>query len=222
VPPVVENKTLDEIHAGDSVSIDRSLNRADLRLWASLTGNPNLDEHFIEARGVSTWATSLFFTLIGSKLPGIGSTIEGATTRYHRPVAIGEKVTATVTVKEVRRDTGSIVLDCLCIDASGALVADAFIEVGAPKMKLRKERPEHRLEELVDRCRGNAPMPTAVVHPCSADALMGAVEARVWLRLYRRAACAASWSPTGNRPPTKTRISTSTATSRGSTPTSTT
>jgi len=103
VTSVVENKTLDEIHAGDSVSIDRSLNRADLRLWASLTGNPNLDEHFIEARGVSTWATSLFFTLIGSKLPGIGSTIEGATTRYHRPVAIGEKVTATVTVKEVRR-----------------------------------------------------------------------------------------------------------------------
>ncbi|MFY9993002.1 MAG: hotdog domain-containing protein, partial [Rhodoplanes sp.] len=175
--PVVENKTLDEIHAGDSVSIDRSLNRADLRLWASLTGNPNLDEHFIEARGVSTWATSLFFTLIGSKLPGIGSTIEGATTRYHRPVAIGEKVTATVTVKEVRRDTGSIVLDCLCIDASGALVADAFIEVGAPKTKLRKEYAGHRLEELVDRCRGLPPMPTAVVHPCSADALMGAVEA---------------------------------------------
>jgi phosphate acetyltransferase len=174
---IVENKTLDEIRAGDSVSIDRSLNRADLRLWAALTGNPNLDEHFIEARGVSTWATSLFFTLIGSKLPGIGSTIEGATTRYHRPVGIGERVTARVTVKEIRRDTGSIVLDCHCVDASGALIADAIIEVGVPKTKLRKEYAGRRLEELVERCRGLPPMPTAVVHPCSADALMGAVEA---------------------------------------------
>ena len=175
--PVIENKTLDEIRIGDSVSIDRSLNRADLRLWAALTGNPNLDDHFVEARGVSTWATSLFVTLIGANLPGIGSTIEAATTRYHRPVAIGEPVTARITVKEIRRDKGSLVLDCHCLDSAGALIADALIEVAAPKAKLRKEYAGHRLEELVDRCRGLPPMPTAVVHPCSADALMGAVEA---------------------------------------------
>ena len=177
VASIVENRTLDEIQLGDSVSLDSSLNRADLRLWAALTGNPNLDEHFVKARGVSIWATSLFVTLIGSRLPGIGSTIETATARYHRPVEVGEKVTATVTVKEIHGDKGSIVLDCLCINASGALIADALIEVDAPKTKLRKTYAGHRLEELVERCRGLPPMPTAVVHPCSADALMGAVEA---------------------------------------------
>ena len=161
----------------NSASIERSLNRADLRLWAAVTGNPEFDEDFVAGRVIMTWAMSLFSTLIVSTIPGWGSTIQAATARYHRPVAIGDTVTATVTVKEIRRDPGLVVLDCLCISASGALIADAIVEVGAPRMKLRKERPEHRLEELVDRCRGLRPMPTAIVDPCSADALMGAVEA---------------------------------------------
>ena len=161
VTRVLENKTHDEIRVGDCASIERSLNRADLRLWAALTGNPEFDEDFVKARGITTWATSLFSTLIGSTLPGWGSTIQAATAHYHRAVAIGDTVTATVTVKEIRRDPGLVVFDCLCIDASGALIADAIIEVGAPKTKFRKERPEHRLEELVARCPGLMPMPTA-------------------------------------------------------------
>ena len=70
-----------------------------------------------------------------------------------------------------------IVLDCRCTDASDALIADGRVEVKAPSAKLRRELPEHRLEELVERCRGLKPMPTAVVHPCSVESLTGAVEA---------------------------------------------
>ena len=174
---ILENKTLDELRVGDSASIERSLHRGDVRLWAAVTGNPNLDEDFVAARGITTWTTSLFSTLIGSTLPGLGSVIQGAATHYHRPISIGETVTATVAVKEIRPDQGVVLLDCRCTNASGALVADASIEVAAPSTKIRREREEHRLEELVERCRGLKPMPTAVVHPCSADALMGAVEA---------------------------------------------
>jgi phosphotransacetylase len=36
---------------------------------------------------------------------------------------------------------------------------------------------EHRLDGLVERCRTLKPMMTGVVHPCSADALVGALEA---------------------------------------------
>lgn len=120
---------------------------------------------------------SLFSTMIGSTLPGLDSVIQGANVNFHRPVAIGEKVTATVRVKELRADQGRVSLDCRCTNASGALVADASVEVAAPIAKVRKKHIKHRLEELVERCRGLKPMPTAVVHPCSADALMGAVEA---------------------------------------------
>jgi hypothetical protein len=41
----------------------------------------------------------------------------------------------------------------------------------------RRAVPEHRLDALLAHCRGLKPMLTGVVHPCSADALAGAVEA---------------------------------------------
>ena len=174
---ILENKTLDELRVGDRASLERTLHRGDLRLWAAVTGSPNLDEDFVATRGITTWATALFSTLIGSTLPGLGSVIQASTNHFHQPIAIGETVTATVAVKEIRRDQGVVLLDCQCTNGSGAVVADAGIEVGAPTEKIRRERAEHRLEELVERCRGLKPMPTAVVHPCSVDALMGAVEA---------------------------------------------
>lgn len=104
---ILENETLDELRVGDGASIERSLNRRDLHLWAAVTGNPALDEDFVATRGVTIWAMSLFSTLIGSTLPGLGSVIQGATVNFHRPVAIGEKVTATVAVKELSADQGS-------------------------------------------------------------------------------------------------------------------
>jgi phosphotransacetylase/acyl dehydratase len=177
VTRILENKTLDEMRLGDSASMTRSLIRTDVRLWAAVTGNPSLDEDFVEARGITTWATSLFSTLIGSTLPGLGSVIRSANAHFHEPIAIGDTVTATVVVKEIRRDQAVVMLDCRCTGVSGTLIADATFEVGAPTSKIRKERAEHRLDELVERCDGLKPMPTAVVHPCSADALMGAVEA---------------------------------------------
>ena len=161
---VFESRTIDDIRIGDEASIQRSLNLTDLRLWAALTGNPGLDEDFVATRGVTTWATSLFVTLIGSSLPGIGSIIRNANVHYHQSVRIGQTVRATITVREIRRDKGIIVLDCRCSDAKGGLmVAQGSIEVTAPPQKIRSERPEHRLEELVQRCQGLTPMATAVV-----------------------------------------------------------
>jgi phosphate acetyltransferase len=174
---VFENKTLDEIRVGQSTSTQQSLTQGDLRVWSALTGNLGLDEDLVQARGTTAWATSLFSSLISSTLPGLGSIIQAANARYHQSVEIGQTVTATVTVKEVRRERALIVLDCRCTDASGALIAEARVEVQAPPTKLHKELPEHRLEELVERCRGLKPMPTAVVHPCSPESLLGAVEA---------------------------------------------
>ncbi len=174
---VFENKILDEIRVGESASIQQCLTQGDVRVWSALTGNLGLDEDLVQARAMTSWATSLFASLISSTLPGLGSVLHTANARYHRPVQVGQTVKATVTVKEIRRERSMIVLDCRCTDASGALIAEARVEVGAPTTKMRRELPEHRLEELVERCRGLKPMPTAVVHPCSAESLLGAVEA---------------------------------------------
>ena len=61
---VFENKTLDEIRVGESASIQQSLTQDDLRLWSALTGNVGLDEDLVQARGTTSWAMSLFSSLI--------------------------------------------------------------------------------------------------------------------------------------------------------------
>ena len=62
---VYENKTIDEIRVGNSAAITRTLHSADLRAWAAVSGNPSLDEDFIEGRGITQWATSPFSARVG-------------------------------------------------------------------------------------------------------------------------------------------------------------
>ncbi len=174
---VFENKTIDEIRVGDSAAIRRTLHLADLRAWAAVSGNPSLDEDFIEGHGLTQWAASLFSTVIGSKLPGPGSVIQSVSARFHRPIRTGEAVAATVTVKAIRKDLGIVLLDCRCTDDAGGMIAEATFEAKAPAIRIRKELPEHDLDELVERCKGLKPIRTGVVHPCTPDALLGAVEA---------------------------------------------
>jgi phosphate acetyltransferase/phosphate butyryltransferase len=84
---------------------------------------------------------------------------------------------ATLAVKSKDAERGIVLLEGQCIDASGSLIASAVLEVEAPKSKLKQARAEHRLDSLVEECRGLKPLATGVVHPCSASALEGALEA---------------------------------------------
>jgi phosphotransacetylase len=90
---------------------------------------------------------------------------------------IESALTASVVVREKHADNKVVVLDGQCTDAAGQLVATAVLEVVTPVTRLRRDVPEHRLDGLLERCRGLKPIPTGVVHPCSVDALAGAVEA---------------------------------------------
>jgi phosphotransacetylase len=90
---------------------------------------------------------------------------------------IGAAMTARLVVREKLSDQGIVVLDGQCNDPAGQIVATAILEVLAPTTRQQYQMAEHRLEGLVDRCRDLKPMLTGVVHPCSADALAGAVEA---------------------------------------------
>jgi phosphotransacetylase len=177
MPHVVENRTIDEIGVGETASTRRTLERGDLRLWSALTGAAGVDEGLVQGHGVSTWAMSLFASLIGTTLPGPGSVIRSATSRFLRPITIGEPVVATVTVSEIHKDAAAVHMDCRCADAAGQGIVDARIEVDAPKTKVRKQRQAHELDELLERCKRAKPISAGVVYPCTADALLGAVEA---------------------------------------------
>jgi hypothetical protein len=74
-------------------------------------------------------------------------------------------------------DQGIVVLDGTCANPSGQVITTAVLEVLAPTTRPQRQLAEHRLEGLIEHCRGLRPMLTGVVHPCGADALASAVEA---------------------------------------------
>jgi phosphate acetyltransferase len=190
---IVENKTFDEIQPGDTASLTRALRHEDAETWAAVTGNQNLMAPegkaiagALESTGAgSMWAAALVSTVIGTRLPGLGSKTRAVHLQFLAPATTGIRATATVTVKEKHAETGTVVLDCRC-SADGKDILVATAEVVAPTEKIRaplRELPtvqlrrEDRYNQLVAKCAGLQPMRTAVVHPCSVDALVGAIEA---------------------------------------------
>ena len=171
----IVNKTFEQIAAGDAASIERRLQAADLRAWANAFGDVDLLGG--QSQGAAGIVTSILSALVGSALPGPGSAIRATSVQIKGSLPIGEAMTARLTVREKRPDQGLVVLDGECTDASGRVVATAILEVLAPTAQRKLQVPEHRLDGLVERCRGLKPMLTGVVYPCSAEALSGAREA---------------------------------------------
>src|SRR5664280_2724273 len=172
----LDNKTVDEIAIGDSASYERTVSLADLRARAAALGDVEVGT---PARGESSAGivTALLSSLVELRLPGFGSVIRSVSVRLHSVVPIDVPITARLVVRQTQPDRGIVLLDGQCSDASGALLADATFEVLAPQSKVRRELPQHRLDDLVERCAGLRAMPTGVVYPCSVDALLGAVQA---------------------------------------------
>ena len=183
---MIENKTFDEIAVGDKASFTGTVTREHIERWAAVTGNLNLPETFDRGGGQAMWAATLFSTIAGTQLPGLGSVTRGASVQFHSPLATSQAIEATLTVTEKRPETGIVVLECKATDACGNLIVSGTAEVLAPTQKIRRSREElpqvalvrtDRFDDLIERCAGLPPMPTAVCHPCSDYALGGAIEA---------------------------------------------
>jgi phosphate acetyltransferase len=172
---VVESKTFEEICPGDTVSMQRKLAATDLRAWSVLLGDGGAGANGSKEESAAL-AAALLSSLAQSQLPGPGSAICSITLNMKLPIKPGA-TTTTLSVKSKRPERGTIILDGLCADASGSVIADAVLEVEAPRSKIRRSTGEHMLDSLIEECRGLKPMVTGVVHPCSAGALAGAVEA---------------------------------------------
>ncbi len=172
---IVENKTFDEIRPGETASMQRNLAATDLRAWSVLLGDGSAGGDRSK-EGSAALATALLSSLAQSELPGAGSAICSITLDMKLPIKPGV-IRTTLSVKSKRPERGTIILDGVSADASGNVIANAVLEVEAPRLKLRRSTDEHLLDGLVEECRGLKPMVTGVVHPCSAGALAGAVEA---------------------------------------------
>jgi len=194
--PVLDNHPFDELVVGDTASITRTVGPDDIELFAAVSGDVNpahMDPVFaatdpfghIVAHGM--WTAALVSAVLGTQMPGPGTIYLGQDLRFLRPVTPGDTITATVRVTEKRAEKRIVLLETLCTNQQGEKVLSGTATVMAPAAKISWPRmpvPEVMLRhhERHDRFMRDAatrpPMLVAVVHPCSAEAIKGALEAR--------------------------------------------
>ncbi|NLG60018.1 MAG: bifunctional enoyl-CoA hydratase/phosphate acetyltransferase [Gammaproteobacteria bacterium] len=195
--PPLRNRTFDEIAVGDSASLERSLTAEDIQLYAVMSGDVNpthVDHEYASSSRYSgviahgMWGASLISALLGTRLPGPGTHYLGQTLEFLEPVRIGDTLTVTVTVTARDPSTQQVTLHCRCVNQDGLTVIEGEAEVVAPTEHIERDRatlPEVRLDtggggtrRLLDHVRPLGAVRMAVVHPCNALSLSGAMDAR--------------------------------------------
>jgi phosphate acetyltransferase len=196
VMAMIENKTFDEIAVGQSASLSRTLTQNDIELFAAMSGDANPvyvdkafahDDQFHKIIAHGMWGGALVSTVLGTELPGAGMVYRSQTLNFRNPIALGDTVVVTVTVRDKNAATQSLTLDCRITNQNGQVVIDGEAEVVAPAEKVRRERvamPEVHLQErgahrqrLLEQAQARSPIPVAVVNPVDQVSLVGAVDA---------------------------------------------
>jgi phosphate acetyltransferase len=192
----LHNRPFDELAIGESASLTRTAQRNDIDLFAAVSGDVNpahLDAAFA-AQGRfghvivhGMWTGALISAVLGTRLPGPGTIYLDQTLEFRHPVVPGDTITATVTVREKQPQKRLVVLDTWCTNQKGETVLNGTATVIAPASPVvwpRMARPEiavrhhDRYDAIIRAARAQPALRTAIVHPCSPDAIQAAIEVR--------------------------------------------
>jgi phosphate acetyltransferase len=191
----IENVTYDELKIGQSARLLRTLTLADIQAFAAVSGDTNpahlspeyADDtlfHGVIAHGM--WGAALISALLGTQFPGAGTIYLDQALHFTKPVRIGDTLAVKATVVSKDDATKRVELRCEVTNQKGVGVLDGTARVLAPTHKLRMHRPgvpqiqlfdpEARFQELLKLGQGIAAARCAVVHPCDAESLSGAID----------------------------------------------
>ena len=193
---LIENRTFDEISIGQSARLLRTLTLADIQAFAAVSGDTNpshLDPEYANqtlAHGVvahGMWGGALISALLGTQFPGPGTVYLDQVLHFMMPVRVGDTLTVTVTVVSKDDIRKGVELDCQVLNQHGERVLHGMARVLAPTQKLCRPRvdtplihlhdPQARFKALLSMGDNLEPVRCAVVHPCDAGSLSGAVDA---------------------------------------------
>lgn len=190
---MIENRTFDELSVGDTAELVRVLSARDADLFAIVSGDADpaqagtATDDLPGEIGHGMWAGALISAVLGTRLPGPGTVYLDQRLTFLQPVRIGDAITVRVILRE-KLDKGQVRLECVCLDAKGDVVVEGEALVIAPRQKIRRSarvmpevdlrRPGATYDDMVTRTKGLDPILTAVVHPCDARSLEGALKAR--------------------------------------------
>lgn len=192
----IKNHTFDEIKIGDTATLRHTLTNKDIQLFAVVSGDLNpahVDKdyathdyfHKIIAHGM--WTGSLISSVIGMELPGPGAIYLSQSFQFLKPVALGDTITACVTVLSKDEKKKHIDLDCVCTNQDGQKVIQGLAKVLAPvekvkrkvvhlpKVELKDEQSPHH-NQIVQLAKGLKPLTTGVIQPVDRVSLKGAID----------------------------------------------
>ena len=193
----LSNRTFDEIAIGDTAVIERTLTADDIRALALLSGvtdplRQDADQptaaflHGMVAHGM--WGGALLSAVVGTRLPGPGTTYLGETLQFLSPVQSGDTLALKVEVTARDPRTRQLRLACHCTNQNGDRVIEGSVDVIAPAEKVtwsRSALPEVKLTiqssgmgRLLDHARLLGTIKVAIVHPCDEVSLSAVIEAR--------------------------------------------
>lgn len=145
---LLENCPITEIAVGQTASYSKTLTERDVILFAACSGDVNpvhLDKAYAattpfgEPIGHGMWTGALVSAAIATRLPGPGSVYRSQSLSFKYPVKIGDTVTVTLTVAEIKERVKLVTLDCEAHNQEGKLIAKGVAEVIAPAEKLSIE-----------------------------------------------------------------------------------
>lgn len=126
---------------GASASRTKTFTDEDVRTFAHLTGDTNpvhLDADYAAItvfgqRIVHGMLTSaLISAVLANDLPGPGTIYLGQNLKFKKPVFIGDTITATVTISQVRAERKIVTFETTCTNQNGEVVIEGEATVKAP------------------------------------------------------------------------------------------
>lgn len=134
--------TIGEMKIGDSASFTKTVTDTDVYLFAGISGdfNPAHVNQVEAEKGMfgkriahGMLSAGFISAVLGTMLPGPGTIYMGQELRFTKPVAIGDTVTATVTVSELIPEKNRALLETVCTNQNGEVVIKGVATVMPPK-----------------------------------------------------------------------------------------
>jgi len=142
---LLENYPINELTVGQRATYSKILTQQDVILFAACSGDVNpvhLDREYAattvfgEPIGHGMWTGALVSAAIATCLPGPGSVYRSQSLNFKHPVRIGDTVTITLVISEIKERVKLVTIDCEAHNQDGKLIAKGVAEVIAPAEKL--------------------------------------------------------------------------------------
>jgi 3-hydroxybutyryl-CoA dehydratase len=151
--PKFKSTSFADLEIGTEGTYSKTLTERDIALFGDTSGDIN-PLHFDEAYASQTmfkgrvahglWSAGLISTCIGTVMPGPGCVYMGQELAFKLPVKIGDKLTATVTIKEKNEKRKYVVIDCKVRNQHGKVVVSGDAKVMPPAVSGEVDAPELR------------------------------------------------------------------------------